>query len=672
MATQAPNNRIFVVDDDASFAQLVSTWLSRLGLTCETFPTGEEALKRIAAEVPRAVILDGLLPGIRGDELARRVRQTHDAEALPILFVSAFFRDLRSYSRLTKECGVNAVIHKPVTEEDLVPAVRKILGLKAPDPAEQIEIHVEPLEEELSEEIDDLLPEYLGTCRERVAAMRTSLMALGGPAEAEAREVLQIESHRLRGSGASFGLPEITRVARQIEDLLRDRDASPLSLGERSRLAGLVEGLSAVVAKAAGDRVITTERAHRLARVWLLDAPATELAAACKSPLNSAPVEVFHDVVEALATLERTPPPEADGTALALALADRPDAVFVAADRLELDAPAAAARLLAAGIGPLLFVTRDASVSSRQAAIAAGAAGIVPRLADGPSLLRIAREFDPETQGFTALAIACPPKPLEALAQPLAIRGIALQPCPDIERAVESIDAQGPAVLIVGGASELEGPELIRALRTDPAVLSLPLVAFAGTLAQADRMIEAGAEDWFGPAMPVEAIARRLTMHARRRLRHARDLTRDALTGAARRPAFLEELDRGIALARRSGRSLGVLLVAFDAAALAAARGRFALLEVASGLTAQLRASFRSSDVLARLDEGRFAVLLQEASGDDGRRLLGRLLATLAGLQFGPEEGRFEVAFQGGWAGFPEVTGGSQALLDAAEASLLG
>ncbi len=60
------------------------------------------------------------------------------------------------------------------------------------------------------------------------------------------------------------------------------------------------------------------------------------------------------------------------------------------------------------------------------------------------------------------------------------------------------------------------------------------------------------------------------------------------------------------------------------------------------------------------------------ADGDDGRRLLGRLLATLAGLQFGPEEGRFEVAFQGGWAGFPEVTGGSQALLDPAEASLLG
>jgi hypothetical protein len=38
----------------------------------------------------------------------------------------------------------------------------------------------------------------------------------------------------------------------------------------------------------------------------------------------------------------------------------------------------------------------------------------------------------------------------------------------------------------------------------------------------------------------VEAIARRLSLHAKRRLRHARDLTRDALTGAVRRPVFIE------------------------------------------------------------------------------------------------------------------------------------
>ena len=172
--------------------------------------------------------------------------------------------------------------------------------------------------------------------------------------------------------------------------------------------------------------------------------------------------------------------------------------------------------------------------------------------------------------------------------------------------------------------------------------------------------------------MPIEAIARRLELHAKRRLRLARDLTRDALTGAVRRSVFLEELDRGIALARRSGRSLGILLFAFEAAELSAARGRFALLEVVSGLVAQLRAAFRSSDLLARLEDGRFAVLLQEAGSDDGRRLLARQLATLAQHRFGAEQDRFTVAFQGGWAGFPEVPGGSLALLDAAEASLLG
>ncbi len=670
MTPSSTSDHVLVVDDDASFAQLLATWLSQLGLTCETFHTGEEALKRVAVETPRAVIVDGLLPGIRGDEVVRRLRLTHPAERLPIVFISAFFRDLRSYSYLTKECGVNAVVHKPVTQEELLPTLRRVLGLKAPDPA--IEIQVEPMEQLLSGEVDELLPEYLGTCRERVAAMRTSLMALGGQAEHEAREVLQIESHRLRGSGACFGLPEISRVARQIEEMVADRDPSPLSVGERSRLAGFVEGMTAVVAKAAGDRVIATERAELLARIWLIDAHDSELAVACASVPGGGPVEVFSDVGTALDSLDRAPQAAA-GAALALALADRPDTVFIAADRWEIDARAAATRLIAAGIGPLLFVTRDASLTSRLDALAAGATGIVPRLADGGSLVRVAREFSPLAPGFTALAIACPQKALEALAQPLAARGIALQPCMDIEHVVEAIDAQAPALLVIGDSTgAMSGPALVRALRTEPAILELPVVAFAGTHAQPEEMLEAGAEDWVSPAMPLEAIARRLEIHARRHLRQLRDLSRDPLTGAVRRPVLLEELERGLALARRSGRSLGLLLFAFDAPGLAERRGRFALLEVVSGVGALLRASFRSSDVVARIEEGRFAVLLQEAGADDARRLLSKQLEALSQRRFGADPGRFAVAFQGGWAGFPEVPGGPQALLDAAEASLLG
>jgi GGDEF domain-containing protein len=461
-------------------------------------------------------------------------------------------------------------------------------------------------------------------------------------------------------------------VARQIEEMVRDRDPSPLSVGERSRLAGFVEGMVAVVAKAAGDRVIATESADRLARAWLIDAGDSELAAACASAQGGGPVVVFHDVGAALDSLDRAPQAAA-GAALALALADRPDAVFVAADRKEIDAPAAAARLVAAGIGPLLFVTRDASLTSRLAALAAGATGIVPRLADGASLLRVAREFSPLAPGFTSLAIACPQKELEALAQPLAARGIALQPCLEVEHAVEAIDTQLPALLVVGGASRaMSGPALVRALRTDPTVLELPMVAFVGAQAQADEMLEAGAEDWVSPSMPLEAIARRLEIHARRHLRQLRDLSRDPLTGAVRRPVLVEELDRGLALARRSGRSLGLLLFAFDAAGLAARRGRFALLEAVSGVGVQLRTSFRSSDVVARIEEGRFAVLLQEAGADDARRLLSKQLEALSQRRFGAEPERFAVPFQGGWAGFPEVPGGAQALLDAAEASLLG
>ncbi len=91
---------------------------------------------------------------------------------------------------------------------------------------------------------DRLVGDYLVAAAEQAARMK-ALALQAGPGELG---TLRLLAHRLRGSGLSFGFPDITRVAGRIEDLLvEDLAAGRVSTGP---LAGLCDDLGDAVARA--------------------------------------------------------------------------------------------------------------------------------------------------------------------------------------------------------------------------------------------------------------------------------------------------------------------------------------------------------------------------------------------------------------------------------------
>ena len=69
------SDKVLVVDDDPAFHKLVEAVLTPAGLPFESLHTGEEALRAVAKGPPKALIIDGLLPGMRGDDVALRMRE---------------------------------------------------------------------------------------------------------------------------------------------------------------------------------------------------------------------------------------------------------------------------------------------------------------------------------------------------------------------------------------------------------------------------------------------------------------------------------------------------------------------------------------------------------------------------------------------------------------------
>ena len=105
--------RILIVDDDERTAMAVRTALEELGQTLVVAHSGEEALHRLLFDDYAVILLDVNMPGMDGYEMASFVRARKKTRHIPIVFLTALFRDdthlLQAYS-----AGAVDMVFKPV------------------------------------------------------------------------------------------------------------------------------------------------------------------------------------------------------------------------------------------------------------------------------------------------------------------------------------------------------------------------------------------------------------------------------------------------------------------------------------------------------------------------------------------------------------------------------
>jgi len=81
--------KILVVDDSALVAEAVKAKLEANNYEVQLAYSGEEALDKVANDVPDLMILDVYMPGIDGFEVCRRLREKNETQALPIVMLSS-------------------------------------------------------------------------------------------------------------------------------------------------------------------------------------------------------------------------------------------------------------------------------------------------------------------------------------------------------------------------------------------------------------------------------------------------------------------------------------------------------------------------------------------------------------------------------------------------------
>ena len=114
---------ILLVDDDPRITDLLRRVLAYEGYSTASAASGTEALKRTLERPPDLIVLDIMLPGLDGLEVAQRLRAAGDQ--VPILLLTA--RDLVADRVKGLETGADDYLVKPFAPEELVARVKALL-----------------------------------------------------------------------------------------------------------------------------------------------------------------------------------------------------------------------------------------------------------------------------------------------------------------------------------------------------------------------------------------------------------------------------------------------------------------------------------------------------------------------------------------------------------------
>jgi len=122
-------SRILVVDDEPTNRQLLEVMLAPEGYRVLTAASGEDALALIGITPPDLILLDIMMPGMDGHQVAAALKANVATKSIPIIMVTAL--DDRAARMHGLRAGAEDFLTKPVDRAELCVRVRNLLRLKA-------------------------------------------------------------------------------------------------------------------------------------------------------------------------------------------------------------------------------------------------------------------------------------------------------------------------------------------------------------------------------------------------------------------------------------------------------------------------------------------------------------------------------------------------------------
>lgn len=115
-----------MVDDEPDIAKTVAIALELSGYDVRTSASGTEALSLVRDYSPDLVIIDMVLPGLSGKDVARRIKASDKYKHIPVVLITALAQ--KSEEESFKEKEIDYYLIKPFDLNLLEAKVKEFLG----------------------------------------------------------------------------------------------------------------------------------------------------------------------------------------------------------------------------------------------------------------------------------------------------------------------------------------------------------------------------------------------------------------------------------------------------------------------------------------------------------------------------------------------------------------
>ncbi len=215
---------ILVVEDEPVIQTLIAANLKRAGHGVVAALDGETALRRIHEALPDLILLDWMLPGMSGLDLARRLRADARARQVPIIMLTA--KGDERDKVLGLESGADDYVTKPFSPRELLARIQAVLRRRRPQASEDaVELgglRLDPATHRVSAAGHTLamgpaefrLLHFLMTHAERVHSRAQLLDQVWGDHVFVEERTVDVHIRRLRGALEPTGLEGLIQTVR--------------------------------------------------------------------------------------------------------------------------------------------------------------------------------------------------------------------------------------------------------------------------------------------------------------------------------------------------------------------------------------------------------------------------------------------------------------------------
>jgi two-component system, cell cycle response regulator len=121
--------RILIVDDHEDNVEVLRARLQALGYVVTSASNGEDALAKVERDPPDLILLDVMMPGVDGNEVARRIKSNAALPFIPIIMQTALESVESKIEGL--DAGADDYLTKPINFPELQARVNSMLRIKA-------------------------------------------------------------------------------------------------------------------------------------------------------------------------------------------------------------------------------------------------------------------------------------------------------------------------------------------------------------------------------------------------------------------------------------------------------------------------------------------------------------------------------------------------------------